>query len=457
MTTHSAPPEPRVIPHSAPPSAKASAPLAESALRLTWHVLAGAALLAAPAVLAWDLVNGRGGAPLRERLGLVPRSQVPPLWIHAASVGEVSAALPLLAALRAALPPMPIVLSTMTATGRASAGRAANSLTMPPFHVPADAAPCVSLALSRLRPAAFLSIETELWPNLFRALARRGVPAAVVNGRLSPRHLPRYASVRPLVASVLRDASLLAMRTPEDAERALMLGAPAERVIVTGNLKFDAALAVRDQPDLPWVGAAGLLRGPWIAFASTAAGEEGVLLDAFAKLASERPDLRCLLAPKRPDRRDEVAALIAARRLPFVVRSAAGDSREVPPGAVLLLDTVGELARLYRHASIVFVGGSLVPHGGQNLLEPASAARPVLFGPHVENFRDAEEALLASGGGLRVTRETLVDAARTLLGDPAARDAVGAAALAAVRRHEGATRRTVDALMPLLVGSGRPA
>lgn len=451
MTTRPAPLEPRLTRPAAAPDAGRSAP-AEAALRMAWHVVAGASLLAAPAVLAWDLANGRGAAPLLERLGVLPRPRLRPLWIHAASVGEVSAALPLVAALREALPQLPIALSTMTATGRTSAVRAEGALALPPFHLPADAAPCVSLALSRLRPAAFVSIETELWPTLFRALSRRGVPAAVVNGRLSARHFPRYSRVRPLVASVFRDASLLAMRTAEDAERALALGAPAERVVVTGNLKFDAALAVRDLPSLPWVEAAGLTSGPWIAFASTAAGEEGGLLDAFAVLAAERPDLRCLLAPKHPDRRHEVAALIVARGLPVSTRSAAGDPVPTPPGGVLLLDTVGELARLYRHVSLVFVGGSLVPHGGQNLVEPASAGRPVLFGPHVENFRDAEEALLASGGGLPVTHVTLTDVARSLLADPGRRDAAGAAALAAVRRHEGATRRTVEALMPLLAG-----
>jgi 3-deoxy-D-manno-octulosonic-acid transferase len=260
--------------------------------------------------------------------------------------------------------------------------------------------------------------------------------------------------LRPLVAPALRSLALLAMRTEEDAERVRQLGAPADRVRVTGNLKFDGAGSQAAGPDLPWAGAAGLTRAPWLVLASTAEGEEPVLLEAFASLRAAHPGLRALLAPRRPERWDAVAALVERAGLPLVRRSRMPAlPAAVPAGGVLLLDTLGELARLYRHADVVFVGGSLVPRGGQNLLDPAAAGRPVLHGRHVDNFRDAEEVLLREGGSLTVDAGSLLATCERLLGDAEERQRRGAAAVRAVRACSGATARTADLLLPILDGA----
>ena len=432
---------------------------AAALLAAAWHGLTLAALAAAPAGVAVSTWRHRGipGArpfarELDERLGGAPRCTGAPAWIHAASVGEVRVADPLVLALRRRLPEVPLVLSATTARGRRAAASLARLLAAEPFHPPLDAAPAVARALARVAPRALITVETEIWPNLFRAAAARGIRVAVVNGRFSERALPRYAHVRPLLREALAAADLLAMRSDEDAHRALELGAPPARIVVTGDLKSDAANAAADAPPLPWVGAAGLLSGEWVAFGSTASDELEIVLDAFGALTRLRPGARALLAPRRPDQWDAAEESAMRRGITVVRRSRVEHLGAPPAGGLLLLDTVGELARLYRHASVAFVGGSLVPRGGQNILEPAAAGAPVLFGPHLANFRDAEEMLLACGGGLRVTSQSLAEAACSLLADESRRRAMGIAARDAVRRSAGATERTMDLLAPLLLG-----
>lgn len=421
------------------------------------------ALAASPVVAAWDVASGRGLRPIAERLGWTPRFDpgnpaVQAAWFTAASAGEVAAALPLLQRL-AREPARPILLSVLTPHGVAAAGRHAALLDAAPFHPPVDILPCVALGLGRLRPRALITVETEIWPNLFRSCQRRAIPVAIVNARLSERSLPRYRRIRALIAPLLAEVSLVAARSDEDAARFTELGARPDRVHVTGNVKFDAAASLAREPELPWAREAGLSQGSWLVLGSTAEGEEGALLDAFAAVAARTPSLRCLLAPKRPERWDAVARLVEARALPLTRRSrfgaGGGASPEIPAGGVLLLDSIGELARAYRHARVAFVGGSLVPHGGQNLLEPAAWGVPVLFGAHVANFRDAEEALLAAGGGRRVGQD-LADEIRALVEDDTLHARMGAAAREAVRRHEGAADRTIHLLSPLLDMRGSP-
>ena len=428
-----------------------SSPTVRLALDGAWQALSLLALVASPVIAAWDVARGRGLGPIAERLGAAPRVE-DAAWLLAASAGEVAAAVPLLRAL-AAEPGLSLALSVGTSHGLRAAARHRSLLAADPFHPPVDALPCVSRALGRLRPRALVTIETEIWPNLFRGCARRGIPVAVVNARLSDRALPRYLRARALVEDALRRVSLVAARSEDDAARWLALGAPASAVHVVGNVKFDAAAAVAAEPDLPWARAAGLTEGRWLVFGSTAEGEEPLLLDAYSRALLAAPDLRLLLAPKRPDRWDSVAALVASRDLHVTRRSGfgpMGPERPIPPGGVVLLDSVGELARGYRHARVAFVGGSLVPHGGQNLLEPAASGVPVLFGPHVANFRDAEEVLIAGGGGRRVGPEGLTEEIMKLVLDEGNRSQVASAARSAVARGEGATRRTLHLLRPWL-------
>lgn len=391
----------------------------------------------------------RAGYPVAagQRLGFVP---VAPggdrFWVHAVSVGEVMAAVPLVQALRTRWPGTEVVVSTVTATGERVA-RARLPEAALAFAFPIDLVSATRRAVRRVRPRCFIALETELWPNLLRTLAGAGIPAVLANGRISDRSYGRYRLVRRLFRRVLDDVALFAMQSEEDARRIISLGARPERVVVTGNLKMEAP-AGEQGADRLW---RRLLRlGPepvWVA-GSTHRGEETQILEAFVALRQGDGSLRLIMAPRHPERVEEVEALVRARGLRPARRSQPGSDG---PGDVILLDTVGELAALYAVADVIFVGGSLVPVGGHNVIEPALHAKPVVFGPHMTNFRDAAALLLGAGGAIQVRDATeLASALRGLLADAGARRARGAAAWTAVRAHQGACQRTVAALEALL-------
>lgn len=375
---------------------------------------------------------------LGERLPPEPRC-----WIHAVSVGESAAAVPLVEGIRARWPELGIVVSTITPTGARIVGdRLAGTATHRYF--PIDLPGPVRRALDAARPRFFIAIETELWPNFLRALARRGIPAMIANGRISDRSFRRYRWVRGLMRRVLANVSVFAMQTEEDARRIIALGAPPSRVVVTGNLKSDLVPEPAGDDPAAWrerlrLGADTRL---WIA-GSTHRGEEAVVLDAFLRARTRCPDLALLLAPRHPERAGEVEELIRERGLTAARRSrlAAGTA----PGAVLILDTVGELAALYALAEVVFVGGSLVPVGGHNVLEPAMRGKPVLVGPHMSNFREGAELLERSGGGLVVKDgpELERELARLLEDRDLARR-MGEAARQAFAGRQGAVSATLD-------------
>jgi len=338
---------------------------------------------------------------LAQRLGRLGNGLPPEprCWVHAVSVGESAAAVPLVEGIRRRWPELGIVVSTITPTGaRIVADRLAGTAVHRYF--PLDLPGPVRRALRAARPRFFIAIETELWPNFLRALARGRIPAMIANGRISDRSFRRYHRVRWLMRRVLGDVSVFAMQSEEDARRIVALGAPRERVVVTGNLKSDL------QPETAeggprWRVLLGLGPGHrlWIA-GSTHRGEEAIVLDAFLRVRARCPDLALLLAPRHPERAAEVEDLVRERGLPVARRSRLPQGGK--PGAVVILDTVGELAELYALAEIVLVGGSLVPVGGHNVLEPAMRGKPVLFGPHMSNFREGAELLQRSGGGLVV-------------------------------------------------------
>jgi 3-deoxy-D-manno-octulosonic-acid transferase len=395
----------------------------------------------------------RAGHPLSlaERFGFVPLRPGPDrFWVHAVSVGEVMAAIPLVHALRLRWPATEIVLSTVTATGaRVARTRLPEAATG--FAFPVDLGRATRRAVRRVQPRCFIALETELWPNLLRALAGAGIPAVLANGRISDRSLRRYTRVRRLFRRVLDHVALFCMQSDEDARRIISLGARPERVVVTGNLKMEAA-AGDDGADRLWRRLLHL--GParvWIA-GSTHQGEEEAILDAFVTLRQELArgtEPFCLiLAPRHPERVEEVEGLARARGLLPVRRS------RIPAGApseLILLDTVGELATLYAVAEVIFVGGSLVPAGGHNVIEPALHAKPVVFGPHMMNFRDAAALLLRAQAAIQLRDATdLAPVLRGLLADAAARHRLGEAAWTAVRAHQGACQRTLAALETLL-------
>jgi len=405
----------------------------------------------APGVLTQMLLRGKYRRGISERFGDVAPWEGPaaPIWLHAVSVGEVMAAAPLARLLAGQHPDVPLIASTTTETGRAVAEQRIGAARFVFF--PLDFRWAAERALTRLRPRVVLLTETELWPNFVAVCAARRIPVVLINGRISPRSFPRYRLVRRWFGRVLQDVRLFCMQSAADADRILALGAPAERVTVTGNLKYDLP-ALEQDADVPAI-RAGLGLPPHcrlVIAGSIHRGEDGPVIQAFRSAAATRRDLCLLVAPRHPERLEEVERLVVKAGLPCVRRSRLpGESAR--EGGTILLDTMGELARLYAAASVVFVGGSLIPHGGQNILEPAAYGRPILHGPHMGNFaemrdrfREAEAALQVADG------PALAEGLQALLDDPARAEQMGRAGRSIVEAQRGATRRTADLVGALL-------
>ncbi len=370
-----------------------------------------------------------------------------PLWIHAVSVGEVAAAVPLIKALRQALPEVDLLITTTTPTGRDAVTRQFGQA-MRHVYFPYDAGFIVRRFLAHFRPRALIILETELWPNLLAHCAAGNIPAYLVNGRLSASSANRYALLRSLVAPMLSQFAGVAMQTRDDADRLLGLGAPAARLHVTGSLKYDVHVpaslfeeAASLRRDL------GLDRPVWIA-ASTRAGEEVEVLAALARVTKALPRVLLVLAPRHPERFREVEELCLAAGL-SVHRRTAGPLAERRV-EVFLLDTMGELMKFYAAADVAFVGGSLLPFGGQNMLEPAALGVPVVTGPSLYNFAAIAERL-ADAGALRVagTTEEVAMHVVAWLSDSEQRDAAGRAGKASIAANRGATQRTLAMLESL--------
>ncbi len=361
----------------------------------------------------------------RERLGLYSPDLVEALrgrkvlWLHNASVGELMAARPLLRRFRDALEGWKIVLSATSLTGRTLGNEVADADGA--ILLPLDFPACVARALDGIRPTMFVFTETEIWPNLLRGLRQRRVPAVLLSGRISPRAFRRYRYVAPFFRRVLADVAFFGMQSEAEAERVRALGAPPERVRVTGSLKLEAVSAspaIAIASDAPW----------WIA-ASTHAGEEEACARAFVSLRSRFATLRLLLAPRHLGRLAEVEEVLRRHEIAFVRRSALLDGGWSGEPPVLLLDTLGELAGLYEGAVAAFVGGTLVPVGGHNVVEPARAGVPVLFGPHIESVRAMASRLESSQGAILVrdARE-LEERLAELIADPVKARRMGEAA-----------------------------
>lgn len=387
----------------------------------------------------------RRGVPLNLRARLwqgQPRPPAPCGWIHAVSVGEAITAAPLVEGLRRLYPDLPLVVTTVTETGAGVVRERFGDLATHRYF-PLDLPGAARRAVDAINPAFLVCMETELWPNVLRALARREVPVMIANGRISDRSFRRYRLVRRPLRRVLAGIRVFAMRSDEDARRIIALGAPAERVVVTGNLKHEARADPAGAVDL-WRRRLGLAADQrvWIA-GSTHRGEEEAVLDAHARAASRHPGLGLVLAPRHPERAGEVVALVRGRGWPAVRRTELPAQR--PARAVIVLDTVGELAQLYTLGDVVFVGGSLVPAGGHNMLEPALRGKPVLYGPYTTNFREEAELLVAAGGA-RVVADggALGGEIERLLGDADAATRMGRAGQQAVAARNGAVRETLE-------------
>jgi 3-deoxy-D-manno-octulosonic-acid transferase len=408
------------------------------------------------AVVLWRGLRDRGyWQGLGERFGRDgSKSSAPSLWLHAVSMGEMSAAAPLVRALRSNYPDNPLVLTTATPTGRARAKRLFGDAVDVRF-LPYDTPGAVSRFLDRIRPRLAVIMETELWPNLFRECERRGVPLVLASARLSAQSVVRYQRFGNLFRRLFRATSLLAVQSAEDAVRFIAIGAMSARTHVVGNIKFDMELNARIIDQGRALRASfGKARPTWIA-GSTHAGEEEQVLAAHEQTLSTRPDCLLLLVPRHPDRFRTILSLLNSRGLRFTRRSGG----MVPDAAtqVVLVDTVGELAALYAAADVAFVGGSLVPIGGHNLLEPASIGLPVLTGPYYSNSQDIARLLLEHGAALQVADSgELAAAVGALLDDPARRARMGDIGRHIVETNRGTVARLLALIAPLLAEPASP-
>jgi 3-deoxy-D-manno-octulosonic-acid transferase len=425
---------------------------------LLYSALLAAGLLATLPYWVWQMSrHGKYHAGLSQRLGRVPHHLAsqpgrPAIWIHAVSVGEVMAVSRLVLELRQRCPQHRVVVSTTTDTGQQLAVKHFGEENV--FYFPMDFGFAIRPYLRRLRPELIVIAETEFWPNFLRLAHANEARIAVVNARISDRSFPRYRWWRFLLTRVLQTVDLFLAQTEEDAQRLRSIGALAERVYVSGNLKFDVPPPVMS-PIVASLRAALGDAGPVIVCGSTVEGEEPLLLRAFENILASHPRALMILAPRHPERFAEVARLLESLGIRSAKRSLwNGDTLT---GGVLLLDTIGELAALYSLADIAFVGGSLVPRGGHNIIEPAQHGVAIVVGNHTENFRDIV-GLFQSRDALRVVGPAdLPLVLMELTSNPQTRAELGRRAAETLRSQTGATQRTADALQGLLKpASDRP-
>jgi 3-deoxy-D-manno-octulosonic-acid transferase len=399
------------------------------------------------------LRHGKYRTGLRERLGVVPErlrtgASAETIWIHAVSVGEVLAVTRIVEELKTRLQGCRVVVSTTTDTGQRLAQQWFGENNT--FYLPLDFVFAVRAYLKALRPKLLVLAESEFWPNLLHQSCLSGTAVAVVNARVSDRSLPRYLLFHSLLRPVMQDIDVFLAQSEQDARRLVKIGAPGDRVQVGGNLKFEVRPPVSSEAVLAF--SATLRRagaGPVLVAGSTLESEDEQLLDCFRRVVDEYPSAVMVLAPRHPERFAAVASLVAASGMPWQRRSVWNGQQSVN-GSVFLLDSVGELASLYQFADLAFVGGSLVPKGGHNVLEAAQFGVPILVGPHTENFRDIIRIFEQADALRVVTRESLVSSVLALLQSSADREHLGQRALEVIRSQQGATQRTVAALLRLL-------
>lgn len=394
---------------------------------------------------------------LRQRLGYLPISfnidGEESIWIHAVSVGEALTARALVQDLRARYPRLRLYLSTTTMAGQQVARRGVQHVDGV-FYFPFDWTFIVKRTLNIVKPRVFVMMETEIWPNLLRLCQERGVKTILVNGRISARSFPRYKLVRPLFRRVLQDVDRFCMQGEESARRIIELGADPGRVTITGSLKFDSLPMPTMSHGKPRERVLRFFRlAPArvvVMAGSTVKGEEPPIFKAFAKVKLTTPNALLIVAPRQPDRFGEVERMSTEAGFVTVRRSNLPIDAE-PKADVVVLDTLGELAQLYQVATAVFVGGSLVDHGGHNILEPAAFGKPILFGPHMHNFKEITETFLANGAAMQVASDReLEEALVTLVNDPVRRARLGAAARALVEANRGAKDKTMRVVAELL-------
>ena len=395
---------------------------------------------------------------LAQRMGFLPPLVLKnPIWVHAASVGEVLCTLPLLKRIKRELPDCEIVITTMTRTGNDMAKTRileANAV----LFFPLDHPFILRKVFRQIRPRLLLLAETELWPNLLLSCRRKRIPVVLFNGRISDRSFPRYRFLKFFFERYLKCISLLLMQTEKDRQRIREIGAPSERIKVAGNVKFDQPSPSFSSKDLDELTHTLRLRGDETVFiaGSTHSGEEEILLSLLKDLLPSHPDLVMILAPRHLDRLGEVIKILERESIPWTRRSSPPASLPSPDSTgrprVILLDTMGELMKLYRLGTVVFIGGSLVPVGGHNPLEPLFFKKAVLFGPHMFNFSEISRLLTERQGAIRVEgKEDLLFQVKRLLDDEGARNKAGEKGYRVLQENQGATERIFDEIKPYLM------
>jgi len=409
-------------------------------------------LLSLPYFLIRAVTQKKYLSNLPERLGFLPASEYAPyrqgIWIHAVSVGEVLATWPLVQALRRRFPHTPLLVSTTTITGQNLANQKLTGIGKA-LYFPLDWNFCVRASLNQIQPKLVLITETEIWPNFLRECRRRGIPAVLINGRISDQSIRRYRSIRWFIQRTLSYFDYCCMQSQTDLDRIRSLGVAPELSETCGNLKYDLTPPEVTSDGLkPYRRLLHLTDGSFLLVAgSTMKDEERLVLSAFKKLRKESPSALLLLAPRHPERFREVEQLLRHQSVRYIKRSGltwdgVANSPDVPE--VILLDSMGELATIYALADVVFIGGSLVATGGHNPLEPALHKKAVLFGRHMNNFREIARDFIREGGAIQVSsKEALAEKLIELYHDPAKREEIGKRGFQIVAANRGATDRIV--------------
>lgn len=409
-----------------------------------------------PYFLMRSLISKRFRKALPQRLGFFQsRPFKKPIWVHAASVGEVFCSVPLLKKIKKELPHSEVVLTTMTSTGNETAKFHLSEADQILF-VPLDHPFIIWRTIKKIQPGVLLLAETELWPNLLRSIGKRGIPIVLFNGRISQTSYRRYLLFKFLFRECLKYISLFLMQTKEDQERIVEIGVESQKTKVVGNLKFDQAFPSFAQEALGEMATALGFRGQEkiLIAGSTHSGEEEILVSLYKKLKKIEPRLLLILAPRHLERLDEVERILSNEGISWLRKSSlpTGPSRSDQENPeVILLDTMGELKGIYSLGTLVFVGGSLVRIGGHNPLEPLLFRKCVLFGPYMFNFLEISRRLTEAGGAIQVSgEEELFSQSKRLLFDERAREEVGEKGYQFLQKHQGATERMFDEIRPFL-------
>jgi 3-deoxy-D-manno-octulosonic-acid transferase len=411
-------------------------------------------ILLSPLILFALLREEKYRMGLSQKLGFLPPhlllklSGSRPVWIHAVSVGEVTATIPLIQEIKKRYPSQKIILSTVTVTGNYTATIRVREVDAV-IYFPLDYPFIVKKVIRQIKPKLFIILETELWPNILRELKRNNIPSVVVSGRISNRSYHKYRWGRFFFTKVLDNIHLFCMQTEVDSRRIINIGADKDRVTTVGNLKFDQCVpTITTEEKENLYNMLSLKEGQTIFIAgSTHKGEENIVLEVFKNLKKTYEDLILILAPRHPERFDEVADLLSHQKLRSIKKTKIKMGQKSNHHDIILLDTIGELSKLYSIGTIIFVGGSLVSTGGHNVLEPVAYKKAVIFGPHMDNFSEISRCLRESGGGFQVNnQEEFLSQTEMLLQNDVDRDKLGEKAFEVIAHNQGAINKSMEVI-----------